>query len=59
MVGGYAAAAGCAIIGPRIGRFNADGTVSPLTLSFMLNSEGFSLQGFGSVVSYVLQVLGA
>lgn len=28
MVGGYAAAAGCAIIGPRIGRFNADGTVS-------------------------------
>ena len=31
MVGGYAAAAGCAIIGPRIGRFNADGTVSPRT----------------------------
>ena len=31
MVGGYAAAAGCAIIGPRIGRFNADGTVSPPT----------------------------
>jgi Amt family ammonium transporter len=30
MVGGYAAAAGCWIIGPRIGRFNADGTVSLL-----------------------------
>lgn len=30
MVGGYAAAAGCAIIGPRIGRFNTDGTVSLL-----------------------------
>ena len=29
MVGGYAAAAGCWVIGPRIGRFNADGTVSP------------------------------
>lgn len=28
MVGGYAAAAGCWVIGPRIGRFNADGTVS-------------------------------
>ncbi|CAL5222199.1 g4529 [Coccomyxa viridis] len=28
MVGGYAAAAGCAIIGPRIGRFNADGTAN-------------------------------
>ncbi len=28
MVGGYAAAAGCFVIGPRIGRFNADGTVS-------------------------------
>ena len=27
MVGGYAAAAGCFVIGPRIGRFNADGTV--------------------------------
>ncbi|BDA50157.1 Ammonium transporter 1 member 1 [Coccomyxa sp. Obi] len=28
MVGGYAAAAGCWIIGPRIGRFNADGTAN-------------------------------
>lgn len=27
MVGGYAALAGCAILGPRMGRFNADGTV--------------------------------
>ena len=29
MVGGYAAAAGCFVIGPRIGRFNSDGTVRP------------------------------
>ena len=29
MVGGYAAAAGCWIVGPRIGRFLPDGTVSP------------------------------
>jgi Amt family ammonium transporter len=28
MVGGYAAAAGCFVIGPRIGRFNADGTAN-------------------------------
>ncbi len=38
MVGGYAAAAGCWIIGPRIGRFNADGTVCLLfsTLLFSI-----------------------
>ena len=30
MVGGYAAAAGCIVIGPRIGRFNSDGTVRRL-----------------------------
>ena len=39
MVGGYAAAAGCFVIGPRIGRFNADGTVSthrpPFTCIFV------------------------
>lgn len=27
MVGGLAAASGCWILGPRIGRYNADGTV--------------------------------
>jgi Amt family ammonium transporter len=35
MVGGYAAAAGCVIIGPRIGRFNADGTVSLASLDVL------------------------
>ena len=34
-VGGYAAAAGCMIIGPRIGRFLPDGTV--LALTYMLS----------------------
>ena len=34
MVGGFAAAAGCFILGPRIGRYNADGTVC-LSLSFL------------------------
>ena len=37
MVGGYAAAAGCFVIGPRIGRFNSDGTVRPQSsLTFLL-----------------------
>lgn len=45
MVGGYAAAAGCAIIGPRIGRFNADGTVSmPLNKISNLHPAIFSDQ---------------
>ncbi len=41
MVGGYAAAAGCWVIGPRIGRFNADGTVS---VPFPTNSTLAPLQ---------------
>lgn len=35
MVGGYAAAAGCWVVGPRIGRFLPDGTVSLPCLTFM------------------------
>lgn len=31
MVGGLAAASGCWILGPRIGRYNADGTVRSVT----------------------------
>lgn len=35
MVGGFAALAGCFILGPRIGRYNADGTVC-LSLAFLI-----------------------
>ena len=35
MVGGLAAASGCWILGPRIGRYNADGTVRSVTLGIL------------------------
>ena len=37
MVGGYAAAAGCWVVGPRIGRFLPDGTVSSFAVLLTSN----------------------
>ena len=51
MVGGYAAAAGCFVIGPRIGRFNSDGTVRPQSFLTVLLQCGTSWQEWQSYVA--------